>query len=47
MRFEIAVGTDVGQRFPDFTFPALPDGRLTSLHEFRGKKLILLQFASW
>ena len=37
----------VGTRHPDFTLPAIDDGRPISLSDFRGKKVLLVQFASW
>ena len=37
----------VGERHPDFTLPALADGKPKSLSDFRGKKVLLIQFASW
>lgn len=37
----------VGERHPDFTLPAIGDGRPVSLSEFRGKKVLLIQFAAW
>jgi hypothetical protein len=43
----IRVGTQVGERFPDFVLPSLRDGKMTSLSSFRGKKTLLIQFASW
>ena len=36
----------IGQLAPDFTLPTL-DGEKTSLHDFRGKKLIVFMWASW
>jgi len=42
-----SVGTEVGQFFPDFRLPSLEDGSLVSLSSFRGKKVLLIQFASW
>ena len=36
-----------GQVFPTLGFPSLQDGRLTSIADFRGKKIILHVFASW
>jgi len=36
----------IGQLAPDFTLPTL-DGRKTSLHDYRGKKLIVFMWASW
>ena len=37
----------VGQRHPDFTLPDLATGRPVSLSDFRGKKVLLIHFASW
>lgn len=37
----------VGDRHPDFTLPALADGKPKSLADFRGKRVLLIQFASW
>ena len=37
----------VGQPFPDLVLPALDDGRPLSVADFRGKKVVLLVFASW
>ena len=37
----------VGQRHPDFTLPDIADGKAKSLSDFRGKKVLLIQFASW
>ena len=37
----------VGQRHPDFTLPTISDGKPVSLSQFRGKKVLLIQFASW
>ena len=36
-----------GERHPDFTFPAIDDGRPVSLSQFRGQKALLIHFASW
>lgn len=44
---QLSVGTEVGQYFPDFRLPSLEDGSLLSLSSFRGKKVLLFQFASW
>jgi|CXWL01.1.fsa_nt_gi hypothetical protein len=38
---------EVGRLFPGERFPALKDGRQTSLTDFRGKRVLLLVFASW
>jgi peroxiredoxin len=37
----------VGQTHPDFTLPRTGDGAPVSLSDFRGKKVLLIQFASW
>jgi hypothetical protein len=37
----------VGQRHPDFTLPLIDDRAPVSLSDFRGKKVLLIQFASW
>jgi hypothetical protein len=37
----------VGQRHPDFTLPDIVTGKPTALSDFRGKKVLLIQFASW
>ena len=37
----------VGQKHPDFTLPRIDDGAPVSLSNFRGKKVLLIQFASW
>jgi peroxiredoxin len=37
----------VGQRHPDFTLPRIDDRAPVSLSDFRGKKVLLIQFASW
>ena len=38
---------EVGQPFPDLVLPALDDGRPLSIGDLRGKKVVLLVFASW
>jgi cytochrome oxidase Cu insertion factor (SCO1/SenC/PrrC family) len=40
-------GLKVGQLHPDFTLPAINDRAPISLSSFRGKKVLLIQFASW
>jgi peroxiredoxin len=37
----------VGQRHPDFVLPRIGDRTPISLSGFRGKKVLLVQFASW
>lgn len=40
------VGVEEGQMHPDFLLPTL-DGKLARLSDFRGKKVLLFNFASW
>ena len=40
------VGTEVGQIYPDFRLPRL-DGTFGRLSDYRGKKVLLIHFASW
>ena len=42
----IETGMRVGQRHPDFELPIL-DGELARLSDYRGKKIVLIHFASW
>ena len=37
----------VGQRHADFTLKDISNGKPVSLSDFRGKKVLLIQFASW
>lgn len=37
----------VGERHGNFTLPTIEDRRPVSLEQFRGKKVLLIQFASW
>ena len=37
----------VGEKHPDFTLPTIGDRKHVSLSDFRGKKVLLIQFASW
>jgi hypothetical protein len=37
----------VGSRHVSFTLPAIDDFRPVSLEQFRGQKVLLIQFASW
>jgi peroxiredoxin len=32
---------------PDFTLPGIVDGEPVSLSQFRGRKVLLVHFASW
>lgn len=44
-----AAGVDVrvGERFPALVLPSLADGSPLSVEQFRGRKVLLHQFASW
>lgn len=37
----------VGQVHPDFTLPDIADREPVSLSQFRGRKVLLVHFASW
>ena len=37
----------IGERHADFTLPNIEDGKPVSLSQFRGKKVLLIHFASW
>lgn len=37
----------VGQPHPNFVLPRLDNRKPVSLSEFRGRKVLLIQFASW
>lgn len=37
----------VGQKHVEFTLPEVRTGKPVSLSDFRGKKVLLIQFASW
>ncbi len=38
---------EVGEPHPDFILPRLEDRQAVSLAQFRGKKVLLIHFASW
>jgi peroxiredoxin len=40
-------GPKVEQRHPDFTLPDIATAKPVSLSDFRGQKVLLIQFASW
>ena len=40
-------GFNAGEAFPTKALPSAADGRLMSVAEFRGRKLIVNIFASW
>ena len=46
-RVSAASYAKVGERHPDFTLPAIGDRTPVTLSNFRGKKVLLIQFASW
>jgi hypothetical protein len=37
----------IGHRHPDLTLPQIGDRKAVSLASFRGKKVLLIHFASW
>ena len=41
-----AIGSRVGQMYPDFLLPKL-DGGFGRLSDYRGTKVLLIHFASW
>jgi len=40
-------GMREGHFFPDLYLPSLDDGKLQNISSFRGKKTLLMVFASW
>lgn len=42
-----SLGFEAGKAYPDIVLPRLEDGKPGSISEFRGKKVIVLHFASW
>ena len=42
-----AAPPELGERHADFTLPSIADGQPVSLSESRGKRVLLIQFASW
>jgi hypothetical protein len=43
----LRIGTNVGDLHPLIALPSLDGKRALSLSQFRGKKVLLVQFASW
>ncbi len=43
----LSTGMEVGQVYPNYILPSLSNGRPLALSQFRGRKIILHQFASW
>jgi len=37
----------VGEAHPDFILPSIDDGKPLQLSSYRGKKVLLMHFASW
>ena len=37
----------VGEEHPDFALPSIQDGSKIKLSDHRGKKVVLIHFASW
>jgi peroxiredoxin len=37
----------LGEGHPEFTLPDIHTGKPVSLSDYRGKKVLLVQFASW
>ena len=42
-----AIGRGVGQLFPQIVLPSLDGKQRLALSDFHGKKVILIEFASW
>ena len=43
----VKTGTEVGQAWPVDPLPSVSDGSPLSVARFRGRKVVLHQFASW
>jgi len=43
----VPVGRDVGQLFPDLELPTVDGKSTVRLSELRGRRLLLIEFASW
>jgi hypothetical protein len=46
-RDEVPAGPKPGEAYPAYVLPSLADGGPLSVAHFRGKKVLLLHFASW
>ncbi len=46
-RFASGDGPKVGERHADFVLANIADAKPVALSDFRGKKVVLIQFASW
>ena len=42
-----ALGMQVGRMHPDFLLPTIDGKEYGNLSQFRGKKVLLINFASW
>ncbi|MEX2188484.1 MAG: hypothetical protein WD875_16870 [Pirellulales bacterium] len=43
----VSAAPHVGERHADFTLADITTGKAVSLSDFRGKRVLLIQFASW
>ena len=43
----VKTGTEVGEAYPVHPLPSLNEGEVLSVARFRGRKVMLHQFASW
>jgi hypothetical protein len=41
------IGREIGQIHPEIVLPSLDGKRTLALSDFRGKKMILIEYASW
>ena len=46
-RAEVSASPKPGDLYPNYVLPSLADGQPLSIARFSGKKVLLLQFASW
>lgn len=42
-----SIGREVGQVHPEIVLPSLDGKRSLALSDFRGRKVLLIEFASW
>ena len=47
MSYGAGYSISVDKMHPDFTLPSIADGEPVSLSDFRGRKVLLVHFASW
>lgn len=43
----VKIGSEVGEAYPVELLPSLNEGEALSVGRFRGRKVVLHQFASW